>query len=44
MNYIQRISVTSHPHVCKRPYSSVIAGCALMVWHAFVILIQPMQK
>lgn len=26
------------------PYSSVIAGCALMFWHAFVILIQPMPE
>jgi len=23
------------------PYASVIAGCGLMVWHAFVILVQP---
>lgn len=26
------------------PYFSVIAGCALMVWHAFVILIQPYKE
>ena len=26
------------------PYSSVIAGCGLMLWHAFVILIQPMPE
>ncbi len=26
------------------PYSSVIAGCALMTWHALVILIQPYKE
>ena len=26
------------------PYSSVLAGCALMIWHAIVILVQPYQE
>ncbi len=26
------------------PYSSVIAGCALMIWHAIVILVQPYKE
>lgn len=26
------------------PYSSVLGGCLLMVWHAFVILVQPMPS